>query len=125
MGHHQRQIFVLEDENRLSDTMIEIWRKICREAIAKNGYFATALSGGKTPIPLYRKLADLKDSLPWKQTHIFLVDERFVPLEDPDNNFHMLRGALLNRIRIPSGNKQTWASRHFDYKDDGLTRYPK
>lgn len=63
-----------------------------------------ALSGGKTPVELYRRLAEAHETLPWDQTHLFLVDERFLPLNDQDSNYGMLRETLLTGISMPDEN---------------------
>lgn len=56
--------------------------------------FRLILSGGSTPRPLYRRLGE-RHELPWERVELFLGDERFVPLDDPDSNFHMVRETLL------------------------------
>jgi 6-phosphogluconolactonase len=43
-----------------------------------------ALSGGKTPWTMLRDFVDLEP--PWERLDIFQVDERFVPIEDPQSN---------------------------------------
>jgi 6-phosphogluconolactonase len=99
-----QKVVVLDNEKEMADFLIQIWKEISREAIGKKGFWVVALSGGKTPIPFYKELAELKEPLPWDQTHIFLVDERFVPLDDPDSNFRMLETILLRAVRIPLEN---------------------
>ena len=51
------------------------------------------VSGGSTPAPLYRALAESR--LPWQRVNIALVDERFVPVNDPASNEKLLRESLL------------------------------
>ncbi len=52
------------------------------------------VSGGTTPAPLYRALAATQ--LPWQRVHVALVDERFVPVDDPASNEKLLRESLLH-----------------------------
>lgn len=61
------------------------------------------LSGGSTPVPVYRTLAG-RDELRWAEMDVFFADERFVPADHPDSNFRMVREALLNPLgaRAPS-----------------------
>ena len=47
-----------------------------------------ALAGGKTPLPIYEKLAATK--LEWKRVTIVPGDERIVPLGDPLSNVTVL-----------------------------------
>lgn len=53
-----------------------------------------AVSGGSTPAPLYRSLA--QSALDWQRTDITLTDERFVPADHADSNEAMLRRTLLS-----------------------------
>ncbi len=75
-------------------------------AVAKQGYFAISLSGGTTPRALYTILAaaPYRQSFPWHRTHLFWGDERFVPPDDKDSNFRMVREALLGAVEIPPAN---------------------
>jgi 6-phosphogluconolactonase len=64
--------------------------------------FAVCLSGGSTPRHLYRRLAHhrLAARFPWKQSHWFWGDERFVPHDSPDSNFRMAYDALLSHVPV-------------------------
>ncbi len=57
---------------------------IIESAIDARGTAVIALAGGKTPIPIYEKLASAK--LDWKRVTIVPGDERIVPLGDPLSN---------------------------------------
>jgi len=63
-----------------------------------------ALSGGRTPIDFYTMLSASKNRLLWEKTHIFLVDERFVPATDKESNYRLVRECLLNHVNIPKNN---------------------
>lgn len=54
--------------------------------------FLLALSGGSTPLPMFRSLAD--KPLAWEQIHLFQVDERFVPDDSPDRNWKHITSEL-------------------------------
>ena len=79
---------------------------LCTLAQASDRDFAVCLSGGATPRLLYERLAApaVASHLPWKRTHWFWGDERFVPHDDPDSNFRMTREALLSRVPVPNDN---------------------
>lgn len=51
-----------------------------------------ALSGGSTPIPIYKALATL--ALPFEKTHFYQTDERFVPVTHKDSNQKMIKSFL-------------------------------
>lgn len=63
---------------------------------------ALGVSGGSTPAPLYRALAD--EDVPWERLHVFWVDERFVPPTDDRSNERLVREALLERVPVPEAN---------------------
>jgi 6-phosphogluconolactonase len=52
-----------------------------------NGQHANiAVSGGKTPLPLFERMASGQKRR-WEKVNIFWVDERWVPVGHPENNF--------------------------------------
>lgn len=71
------------------------------QAVRRFGKFHLALSGGSSPIALFQQLATGHYSFPWAHTHLWLVDERCVPLSDPDSNFQGLQAHLLQHVRVP------------------------
>jgi 6-phosphogluconolactonase len=58
-----------------------------------------AVSGGKTPWIMLRALAG--EEVPWKDVHVFQVDERIAPAGDPDRNLTHLRASLLEHAPLP------------------------
>ncbi len=78
-------------------------REISSAAIAERGSFAAALSGGRTPVGLYKEAA-AAEGIDWERTHIFLADERFVPPTDRRSNFAMIKATLLDAVPIQAGN---------------------
>jgi 6-phosphogluconolactonase len=75
-------------------------------SMARGSVFAVALSGGGTPRRLYEALAGppYRDVFPWRHTHLFWGDERFVPRDDESSNYRMVRDAMLSRAPIPAAN---------------------
>lgn len=67
------------------------------------GDFHIALSGGSTPEPLYRRLMydPRYRELPWKRTHLWVVDERRVPFDDERSNFKLISELLGEHAGIP------------------------
>jgi 6-phosphogluconolactonase len=72
-----------------------------RRAIGERNEFRIALSGGNTPRPVYARLATSAGDLPWAQTRITFGDERCVPPDDPQSNFHMARETLFVPAEVP------------------------
>jgi len=79
-------------------------RTAAREAIAARGLFRIALSGGRTPAPIYRLWAGTAGDLHWDRVQITFGDERCVPPDDEQSNYRMARETLLDTVPIPAGN---------------------
>ena len=69
-------------------------------AVSRRGRFLLALSGGRSPLAAYARLAS-GSGMPWERTHLFWSDERCVPPDHPDSNFGAANAALLSRVPIP------------------------
>jgi 6-phosphogluconolactonase len=63
-----------------------------REAIAARGAAHVALSGGNTPVRTYELLGGLVGS--GENVHLWLADERCVPLDDPESNAKLISETL-------------------------------
>ena len=81
----------------------ELFLSAAREALDTRGRFTVALSGGTTPIPLFRCLAARAPfaELDWRSVHVFWVDERCVPPDHPESNFCLAREHLLSKLPAP------------------------
>jgi 6-phosphogluconolactonase len=79
---------------------------IANESIAARGLFTIALSGGSTPKAIFELLAQKPyyTQIPWEKVLIFWSDERSVPPDHPDSNYHMAMHAGLNTLPIPKKN---------------------
>lgn len=69
---------------------------ILESALDARGEALIGLSGGRTPVSAFEKLARAK--LDWKKVTIFPVDDRLVAVNDPASNVGMLA-----RIFLPKG----------------------
>ena len=67
------------------------------------GDFHLALSGGSTPQPLYERMMYDPNyrRLPWRRTHLWMVDERCVPFDDPASNFRFIDETIVDHADIP------------------------
>jgi 6-phosphogluconolactonase len=67
--------------------------------------FSIALSGGSTPLVLYRMLAgEFSGRVPWEKMHFYWGDERCVPQDDPRSNVRLFHDAVMTVVRIPPEN---------------------
>lgn len=64
-----------------------------RQALGERGRALLLVSGGRSPVALFERLA--REPLSWKQVLVSLVDERWVAPSHPDSNEALVRHHLL------------------------------
>jgi 6-phosphogluconolactonase len=96
---------VTNDPSELARTAAGIFRNTAKDCVTQTNLFTVAISGGSTPRDMHRLLAEepYRSAIPWKETHIFWVDERCVPVDDPASNYGLAQKDFLERISIPLG----------------------
>jgi len=109
-------VVVLEDAAAVAREGAARFVSLAQEALASRGAFHVALSGGKTPAALFRRLAedDLRGALDWSRIHLYWSDERTVPPAHPDSNYGMAARELIARIPVPAGNIQRMEAERAD-----------
>jgi len=72
-------------------------------AVAARGVAHWVTTGGSTPGPIYRHLADApyRASVPWEHVHLWWGDERWVPPEDILSNALACWNLLLQDVPVP------------------------
>ena len=90
---------VFEDAEAVARAAAAMIATDARAAVAARGRFIMAVSGGKTPCIMLRALAG--EEVPWKDVHVFQVDERIAPAGDPERNLTHLRASLLEHAPLP------------------------
>ena len=98
------EIMIFPNGDGIADFAVRQWEKLTREALEGGNEFSVALSGGTTPVLFYRMLAGSPGDIPWEKTHIFWVDERFVPPEHELSNYRLVENHLLRHVPISPGN---------------------
>ena len=98
-----QKIHIFDDKESLCAFALKRWQEALRQAVLRNGRFTVALSGGKTPVGFYQRLAK-QPGLPWSQTHLFWVDERCIDSSSEESNYRLIRKIIINRISIPPEN---------------------
>ena len=72
---------------------------LLEEALAGQERATLAVSGGSTPRLLFRQL--VASGFRWDRVHLFWVDERAVPSDDPESNYRLAQESLIVPARIP------------------------
>lgn len=97
----RRDLIVPGNSSETISFAVDHWIGLARNAIAKRGKFAAALSGGSTPKSIFEKLAEKPQALDWTRVLLFWSDERAVPPDHPDSNYRMAMEAGFSRLPIP------------------------
>jgi 6-phosphogluconolactonase len=76
--------------------------EIGKNAIAQNGFFTIALSGGQTPNAIFKELSQPENliQLDWEKVYCFWSDERSVPPTDQESNYAMAMQAGLSSLPL-------------------------
>ena len=81
------------DQNALFDALTAYCQQTLERGYIENHKASLLVSGGSSPAPLYRRLADAL--LPWQKINVALVDERWVAADSNDANQGFIEKTLL------------------------------
>ena len=115
-------LFVFSDAESLARAAAERVVTLAGEAVAAHGWFDLALSGGRTPAALHRRLAgdDVRGRIAWDRVRVWFADERAVPPNDPESNFRMARETLLDAVGIAPRNVHRIRDNSRQFRGAGL-----
>lgn len=95
---------VFDDQDALSRATAELFVEEVQAAVHARGKARIAISGGGTPRRVFALLADANEpyrkAVPWDKLWLFWVDERCVPPDNPDSNYGVARGLLLDKVPL-------------------------
>src|SRR5438874_8802045 len=97
-------VVIYPDADALSHEAAQYMVRIAQESIVSHGRFTCALSGGSTPKKLYGLLASepYRSQIDWALVELFWSDERCVPPDDAESNYHMAQQVLISKVPIPA-----------------------
>lgn len=77
--------------------------KCALDCVTKFGDFHLAISGGSTPFPFYQSLMTDPHyrTFPWGRTHLWIVDERRVPFDNPLSNWRQISEIFCEHSGMP------------------------
>ena len=96
------EIIVLPTAAAVAEALADRTATALRAALDREPRATLCLTGGSTPEPAYRRLAQA--DLDWDRVHLFWTDERCVPVGDPDSNAGMATRSLIEPAGIPDSN---------------------
>ncbi len=87
----RRNIVIPGNDKETINYSVNQFIEIANACILDHDYFAVALSGGSTPKAIYQSLAlpENRNKIDWKKVLLFWSDERSVPSNDHESNYHM------------------------------------
>lgn len=113
------QFHEFSSANELNLELAKQISDILAEAVVARGQGFLVISGGKTPIELFKCLA--KTNLPWEKVTVSLADERCVDIEATDRNEALVKKYLLQ----DHAKKAKWISLYDEQSHDNLNPLEK
>ena len=89
-------------EKSLINEFIDALKKDVLKRKKQNRRFSLVLTGGKSPVNLYRKLA--KSKIDWSNIDLFWGDERFVSQNSKNSNYKLAYDTFIKKIKINKKN---------------------
>jgi 6-phosphogluconolactonase len=98
--------YIYETPEALFRSASRVFLELCNEEITRKGFFTVVLSGGSTPLGLYRMLVsdEFRELVPWKDVFFFWGDERCVAPDSPESNYGAAYRTFLSKAAVPAEN---------------------
>lgn len=96
----RKRNYIYPDKNTLVSAFVCEFSRVLMESSSKGRILNIALSGGSTPLDIFRKLAEQTSQEAWKNVHLYWGDERCVPPGDPESNYGNAREMLLDPLGL-------------------------
>ena len=92
------EIRVFDDPEATAKAAAEAMAAALHGAVDRRGRADWAVTGGSTPVAIYRHLASdpLRHAVPWENVHVWWGDDRYVPADHPLSNVLPLEQVLLS-----------------------------
>lgn len=91
---------IYPDKDSLADAMVCEFNRFGRLSAGKERPLYVALSGGSTPLAIFRKMKDTSAGEDWSNIRFCWGDERCVPPDDPDSNYGNARKLLFEPLQL-------------------------
>ena len=102
----RRNIAIGSDFDDTIDFCIDYLEDLAKKSIEDHGFFSIALSGGSTPKAIFEKMTTPENisRIDFSKVKLFWSDERCVPPDNHDSNFHMAMQSGIGFLHIPNEN---------------------
>ncbi len=86
----RKKVALPGDENQTIAFTVDYFTKIAKKSIDEKGKFFVAISGGNTPLKVYKQLSEeCSTTIQWENVYIFWSDERGVSPNNKESNYKM------------------------------------
>lgn len=96
----RKRNYIYPDKDSLAAAFVCEFQRTLQEKAEEEKHVYIALSGGSTPIPIFRQLAEQTSREEWSDVTLFWTDERCVPPEHPESNYGQARANLLKPLGL-------------------------
>ena len=79
-------------EEKAADIISESINKIAKD----QEEVVLAIPGGRSVSGIFNQLKE--KNIPWKKVHIFMVDERLVPIDHKESNFKLAKESFIEEL---------------------------
>lgn len=118
---HKRRHYIYPDLDTLASAFVCDVNRFLHETSNEEKTINIALSGGTTPLAVFRQLATVNLVEEWKHVHLYWGDERCVPPDHQDSNYGNTKDLLLGPLDFPQ--ERIHRIRGEDDPDEEAERY--
>ena len=98
---YRRRHYIYPDLDTLAAAFVCDLNRFLKESSTEGRPIHIALSGGSTPLAIFRQLASATWPEEWEHVHLYWGDERCVPEDDPESNFGNAKQLFTGPLGFP------------------------
>ncbi len=102
MNRHHHYIY--PDTDTLAAAFVCEFSKALKSSADHGKLLHVALSGGSTPLLIFKQLRETTGTEGWSHARLYWGDERCVSPADPESNYGNARKSLIDALNLPGGN---------------------
>ncbi|MDF1574044.1 MAG: 6-phosphogluconolactonase [Bacteroidales bacterium] len=92
--------YIYPDQDTLIAAFVCEFLRYIEEETEEGKHLHIALSGGSTPLAIFKQLAEQSKQEDWSHVSLYWGDERCVPPDHPESNYGRAREALLEALDL-------------------------
>jgi 6-phosphogluconolactonase len=96
----RRRHYIYPDKDALVAAFVCEVSNFLRESASLKRPVHLALSGGSTPLAVFRQISEATPMNDWSHVHLYWGDERCVEPDDPESNYGNARSAFLDPLGL-------------------------